>query len=93
MSLASFTPSGEAENEARVASFGTPFTRTRWAGVALVMALVGLVTSGQEWQTFNFRSFPLIPLVDGGWGFTLILAFSPQGRRDLTAFAGAMGST
>ena len=28
-------------------------------------------------------SFRLIPLVDRGWGFTLILAFSPQGRRDL----------
>ena len=29
--LALFTPSCEAENEAGVASFGTPSTRTRWA--------------------------------------------------------------
>ena len=29
--LASFTPSGEAENEAGVASFGASLTRTRWA--------------------------------------------------------------
>ena len=38
-------------------------------------------------------AFGCIPFVDRGWGrgFTLILAFSPQGRRDLTAFAGTMG--
>ena len=29
--LALFTPSREAENEAGVASFGSPLSRTRWA--------------------------------------------------------------
>ena len=33
-------------------------------------------------------AFRCIPIVYAGWGFTLILAFSPQGRRDLTACAG-----
>ena len=33
--LASFTPTVAAGNEANLASFGTPLTRTRWAGVAL----------------------------------------------------------
>ena len=25
--------------------------------------------SGQEWRTFNFRSFPIMPVVDGGGGW------------------------
>ena len=52
----------------------------------------GLVRSGQEWRTFNSVPFGFhfvpFPTVDWGRGFTLILTFSPQGRRDLTAFAG-----
>ena len=45
----------EAENEATVASFGTPLTRTRWTSVAslwLWLALVGLGRSCQEGQNF-----------------------------------------
>ena len=38
--LAPFTPSGEAENEATVASFGTPLTPTHCAIVALDVATV-----------------------------------------------------
>ena len=58
--LASFTPSGEAENEATAASFGATLTltlsqRERGSAVgqpALVVALVGLVRSGQERRSF-----------------------------------------
>ena len=53
----------------------------------------GVRRSGETFiSPLIFRSFPVIPLVDWGWGFTLILAFSPQGRRDLTAFAGTTGA-
>ena len=52
--LALFTPSGEAGNEATMASFGATLTLTlsqRERGPAAGQpALVGLVTSGQEWQ-------------------------------------------
>ena len=54
----------------------------------------GLITSDQERQTFNsvpFRSisFRSLSCTRGlAWSFTLILTFSPQGRRDLTAFHG-----
>ena len=41
-------------------------------------------------KTFKTVSFSLIPLVDAG-GFTLIPAFSPQGRGGLHAFAGMTG--
>ena len=51
----------------------------------------GAFRSGQPLIQSHLVSFRLIPLVDWGRGFTLILAFSPQGRRDLTAFAGTTG--
>ena len=60
--LALFTPTVEAGNGATVAPFGTPFTRTRWAQLALVVASFGLVRSGQERQTFNSVAFDCIRL-------------------------------
>ena len=48
---------------------------------------------GETLKPSHLVSFRLIPLVDWGRGFTLILAFSPQGRRDLTAFAGTTGES
>ena len=62
--LVRFTPNREAENEAEVASFGPPLTRTHWVRVASrgliwgsVVALSGVARSG---KTFNSRPFPLI---------------------------------
>ena len=57
--LAPFTPSGEAGNEATVASFGTPLTRI--AGPAWpCFDCGGLITSGQERQTLNSVAFGCI---------------------------------
>ena len=58
---------------------GLGWPRQEWPGVAKLLKPSHLV------------SFRLIPLVDWGWGFTLILSFSPQGRRDLTVFTGTTG--
>ena len=52
----------------------------------------GAFRSGQPLIQSHLVSFRLIPLVDWGRGFTLILAFSPQGRRGLTAFTGTTGA-
>ena len=47
--LASFTPNGEAGNEATVASFGTPLTRMRRdLAEGRLMTLVGLVRRGND---------------------------------------------
>ena len=57
--LASFTPTVEAGNGATVASFGPQLTRTRrpaWP----CFDCGGLITSGQERQTFNSLPFPSI---------------------------------
>ena len=53
----------------------------------------GVARRGETLKQSHSVSFRLIPLVDWGRGFTLILAFSPQGRRDLTAFAGTTGES
>ena len=58
---------------------GLGWPRQEWPGVAKLLKPSHLV------------SFRLIPLVDWGWGFTLILSLSPQGRRDLTVFTGTTG--
>ena len=58
--LALFTPSREVENEAGVASFGTPSTRTRWAGWPWLwpwLASSGVARSG---ETFNSVAFGCI---------------------------------
>ncbi len=58
--LASFTPSWEAGNEATLASFGTPLTPTRWAGVALLwpwLASSGVARSGKLLILFRFVPF------------------------------------
>ena len=60
--LALFTPSGEAENEATVASFGTPLTRTQWASGPWLwpwLASSGVAGSG---ETFNSVAFGCISL-------------------------------
>ena len=44
-----------------------------------------------EGETFNFRSFPLIPIVDGAWGSTLILAWVPASAGMTGAGAGMTG--
>ena len=57
--LASFTPTVEAGNGATVASFGPQLTRTRrpaWP----CFDCGGLITSGQERQTFNSLPFASI---------------------------------
>ena len=50
----------------------------------------------QEWpgvaKLLIQSHFVSFSIVYAGQGFTLILAFSPQGRRDLTAFAGTTGA-
>ena len=68
--LASFTPNGEAENEATVASFGTPLTgpagpgwpRTRWAHRAFLWSRPWLASSGvaRSGETFNSVAFGCI---------------------------------
>ena len=58
--LASFTPSGEAGNEATVALFGPPITRTRWASRPWLwpwLASSGVARSG---ETFNSVAFGCI---------------------------------
>ncbi len=86
---------------------GLGWPRQEWPGVAKPLIQLHLVAfrcfpvvyagtrgafrSGQPLIQSHLVSFRLIPLVDWGRGFTLILAFSPQGRRDLTAFAGTTG--
>ena len=60
--LALFTPTVEAGNEATVASFGTPFTRTRWASWPRLwpwLASSGVARSG---ETFNSVAFGCISL-------------------------------
>ena len=60
--LALFTPSHEAGNEATVASFGTPFTPTWWAGRPWLrpwLASSGVARSG---ETFNSVAFGCISL-------------------------------
>ena len=57
---ASFTPNGEAGNEATVASLGPPLTRTRWASRPWLwpwLASSGVARSG---ETFNSVSFSRI---------------------------------
>ena len=58
--LALFTPSGEAGNEARVASFGPPLTRTRWASVASWWLWLASLRVARSDETFKTLSFSLI---------------------------------
>ena len=59
--------------------------RLEWARVASFGSLVASSGVRRSSKTFNFLSFPIIPTVDAGnGGSTLILTFSPQGRRDLS---------
>ena len=79
--LAGFTPSREAENEASVASFGTPFTRTRWAGVALLPIAAASLRVAKSGETFKTVSFGLIwshSLSSALWGNTLIRSLLPS---------------
>ena len=80
--LAPFTPSGEAGNEATVASFGTTLTPTHCASVALDVATVASLGVARSGETFNSVAFGCISLhsliVDVGQGGTPIPAFSPQ---------------
>ena len=92
--LASFTPTAEAENEATVVSFGTPLTRMRWATRPWLWPWWASSRVARSGETLNSVAFGCISLHSLSsarglaWGFTLILTFSPQGRRDLTAFHG-----
>ena len=80
--LAPFTPSGEAGNEATVASFGTTLTPTHCASVALDVATVASLGVARSGETFNSVAFGCISLhsliVDVGQGGTPIPAFSLQ---------------
>ena len=58
--LASFTPSGEAGNEAAVASFGAPLTRTPWATRLRLWPWLASSGVGRSGETFNSVSFRLI---------------------------------
>ena len=61
--LASFTPSGEAGNEATVASVGPPLTRRHWASWPWLwpwLASSGVARSG---ETFNSVAFGCISLL------------------------------
>ena len=58
--LAPFTPSGEAGNEATVASFGTTLTPTHCASVALDVARVASLGVARSGETFKTVSFSLI---------------------------------
>ena len=70
--LAPFTPSGEAGNEATVASFGTTLTPTHCASVALDVATVASLGVARSGETFNSVAFGCISLhsliVDVGQG-------------------------
>ena len=60
--LAPFTPSGEAGNEARVASFGTPLTRRHCTGVASFVATLAssrVTRSGETLKTVAFGCISL----------------------------------
>ena len=59
--LASFTPSGEAGNEAAVASFGPPLTRTRRASRPWLVSL-RVARSGKLLNLFRFVPFRSISL-------------------------------
>ena len=81
--LASFTPSGEAENEAGVASFGPPLTRKHEAAVALWwpwLVSSGVRRSGKTFNPYHFRSFPIIPLV-ARWQWGRDARFPPSRER------------
>ena len=96
--LASFTPSGEVENEAGVVSFGIALTRTRWASWPWLwpwLASSGVPRSG---ETFNSVAFGCIWLhscrldprprpYPGGEGIC-----PPSRGCEVPAFAGAFGS-
>ena len=62
--LAPFTPSGEAGNEARVASFGTPLTRRHCTGVASFVAALAssrVTRSGELLKQLHSVAFRCIP--------------------------------
>ena len=64
---------------------GWPRRSSRTLTLTLSQRARGVARPLKQLHSVAFRC---IPIVYAGWGFTLILAFSPQGRRDLTACAG-----
>ena len=61
--LASFTPSGEAENGATVASFGTALTRTRWASWPWLWPWLALSRVARSGEIFSLVAFGCIWLL------------------------------
>ena len=55
--LARFTPTGEAGNEATVASFGTPFIRTRWVSMTSLWPWLASLRVARSGETFNSVPF------------------------------------
>ena len=75
--LALFTPSHEAENEATVASFGTPFTRRRWASRPWLWPCLASTGVARSAGTFNLVAFGCIPYrLHGGGGCTRTLSLA-----------------
>ena len=93
--LASFTPSGEAENEATVASFGTPLTPTHcasWPWLWPWLASSGVARSGETFNSVAFGCISLLFLSSGPSPSPRGEGICPPSRGcEVLAFAGAFG--
>ena len=79
--LASFTPSDEGENEATVASLGTPFTRTHCASMRPRWPRLASSGVARRGETFNSVAFGCIRLHSFPRTLILTLSQTPRGMR------------